>query len=56
MSKFNLKVHVNASSQEELADTLALIQKQIADGYREGYDRNETGDYHYDIAEDHEEE
>lgn len=56
MKTFELKVNITATSREEINDVLYLIGKQIEDGYVEGHDRNETGQYYYNVTEQSEED
>jgi hypothetical protein len=52
MAKFELKVNVTGDTPEELADVLDLIRQQVEDGNKTGHNRNDTGQYYYEISED----
>lgn len=51
--KLTLTVTVNGRKTEDLIDALQLILREVEEGHIQGFNCNYTGDYHYDVKEDH---
>ena len=47
-----LRLEITGESTSDLEIALAVIAKQIPEGYLSGFDSNDTGDYEYSITEE----
>lgn len=46
----NLNVSIQTTNESDLIDALALILKQVREGYTSGTDRNSEGHYSYALS------
>ena len=51
-----LEVTIEETTEDDLASTLELIAKQVADGFTTGFDRSDSGGYRYTVTGEAEEQ
>jgi hypothetical protein len=52
MARLELKINITGQTVDDLVDALLVIRAQVANGYVTGHDKNDTGQYFYEVCEE----